>query len=460
MSAFTKVSLGATPRYYEIKLTDGDFDLNRSFRFAAVTADAVMPDDYVLGTEALRFDLNNFRFERVTTGSPRKDKHEWQPRISPDGQTVIFKTDKGLVSKNFATGALTTAHETHAPDHTGGSVKSADGSILSLGGAYSAAMIETSGGEYSIVITAKATGKFVTVPTMAAGAFETDSKPLVTAISNDGRFVLYQDFESTFYGDRPADHVVDIVRYTTMQAAKEDRDLVMDIGTMGASKVFVDWGDGSRVTETAGRGATTLMHGYGADGTYHVTLKALCSSTTTQQRTAIVASTANTGEVQQNLSGTAGHDIVLGSPGSDAVALGGGDDIARTGAGDDILRGGLGNDTLIGGSGRDIFIFDTKPNKKTNLDKIVDFNVKEDTIWLDNAIFKKLGTGTEIKPVMLNKAFFIIGNHAKDKNDYIYYDNKTGILSYDADGSGAGAAVELAILTRNLKMTAANFFII
>ena len=36
-------------------------------------------------------------------------------------------------------------------------------------------------------------------------------------------------------------------------------------------------------------------------------------------------------------------------------------------------------------------MFDTKLNKKTNLDKIADFNVKDDSIWLDNAIFKKLG---------------------------------------------------------------------
>ena len=40
------------------------------------------------------------------------------------------------------------------------------------------------------------------------------------------------------------------------------------------------------------------------------------------------------------------------------------------------------------------------------------------------------------------------------------YDKKTGILSYDADGSGRGKAVEFAKLAKNLKMTEKDFFVI
>ncbi|MGO4572868.1 M10 family metallopeptidase C-terminal domain-containing protein, partial [Microvirga sp. 2TAF3] len=75
-----------------------------------------------------------------------------------------------------------------------------------------------------------------------------------------------------------------------------------------------------------------------------------------------------------------------------------GKDLLKGGSGSDKLYGGLGNDVLTGGAGKDIFVFDTKPNKKTNLDTITDFNVKDDTIWLDNAVFKKLGKGSEAKP--------------------------------------------------------------
>ena len=74
------------------------------------------------------------------------------------------------------------------------------------------------------------------------------------------------------------------------------------------------------------------------------------------------------------------------------------------GTGNDILSGGLGKDFLTGGKGKDTFVFDTKASK-SNADKITDFNVKDDTIGLENAIFTKLG-----KPGTLNKSFFTIGS--------------------------------------------------
>ena len=116
---------------------------------------------------------------------------------------------------------------------------------------------------------------------------------------------------------------------------------------------------------------------------------------------------------------------------------------------------------LTGGKGKDIFVVDTKANTKANLDKIMDFSVKDDTIWLDNKYFTKLGkAGTPTKPKQLNKDFFTIGTKAKDKNDYLVYDNKKGVLYYDADGSGRGKAVEIATLSKNLKMTYKDFFVI
>ena len=129
--------------------------------------------------------------------------------------------------------------------------------------------------------------------------------------------------------------------------------------------------------------------------------------------------------------------------------------------GNDTIYGKLGNDLLTGQSGQDIFVFDTKPNKKTNLDTITDFNVADDTLWLDNKYFKKLGKkGSEASPAKLNKKFFKVADKAKDKDDYLVYNKKTGILSYDADGSGAGKAVEIAKLSKNLKLTAADFFVV
>lgn len=130
-------------------------------------------------------------------------------------------------------------------------------------------------------------------------------------------------------------------------------------------------------------------------------------------------------------------------------------------AGGNKLKGGFGNDILSGGKGKDWFVFDTQYDKALNRDKILDFNVKDDGIYLDNAIFKKLGKkGTEKKPVTLNSKFFKIGTKAADKDDYLVYNKKTGVLSYDADGSGKGKAVEIAQLSKNLKMTYADFLVI
>ncbi|MGO4573410.1 cadherin domain-containing protein, partial [Microvirga sp. 2TAF3] len=106
------------------------------------------------------------------------------------------------------------------------------------------------------------------------------------------------------------------------------------------------------------------------------------------------------------LVGDKNPEVTAGSSANDVFKGGKGNDRLGGGAGNDKLWGGLGNDVLTGGAGKDIFVFGTKPNKKSNFDKIADFSVKDDTLWLDNAVFKKLGKGTELKPGKLNKGFF------------------------------------------------------
>jgi VCBS repeat-containing protein len=153
-------------------------------------------------------------------------------------------------------------------------------------------------------------------------------------------------------------------------------------------------------------------------------------------------------------------ETVTGTGTADILTGGAGKDVFKGGAGDDKVSGGAGNDTLWGEKGKDVFVFDTtlgtsSTDRRVNFDTIKDFSVRDDSIHLDNAIFKKLG-----KVGQLNKSYFTIGDKAKDKNDYIVYNSKTGVLSYDADGSGKGKAVEFAQLSRNLKMTEKDFFVI
>ena len=137
-----------------------------------------------------------------------------------------------------------------------------------------------------------------------------------------------------------------------------------------------------------------------------------------------------------------------------------GNDGANTlsaGAGNDRIDGNLGNDLLTGGAGRDMFVFDTKLNAKTNLDRITDFNVKDDTIELENAIFTRLKkTGVLAKTSLAVNAL----GKALDKDDFIVYNSKTGALSYDADGNGKAAAIQFATLQKGLALTSLDFMVV
>ena len=105
-------------------------------------------------------------------------------------------------------------------------------------------------------------------------------------------------------------------------------------------------------------------------------------------------------------------------------------------------------------------MLDTKENRTKNLDKIVDYRTKDDTIWLDNAVFTKLGKGTPAKPTKLAKDAFWTGAKARDREDRIVYDKKTGSLYYDKDGTGGSAQVKIATLTNKTKLAYHDFYVI
>jgi serralysin len=119
------------------------------------------------------------------------------------------------------------------------------------------------------------------------------------------------------------------------------------------------------------------------------------------------------------------------------------------------ISGDLGNDTLTGDAGADAFRFNTALNASTNVDTITDFAVGTDHIELDDDVFTHAGVvGT------LAAGAFYVGSAAHDASDRIIYDPVTGNLYYDADGTGAGAAVLFAHLQTGLAPTNADFQII
>ncbi|PVE26385.1 hypothetical protein DC522_01085 [Microvirga sp. KLBC 81] len=123
------------------------------------------------------------------------------------------------------------------------------------------------------------------------------------------------------------------------------------------------------------------------------------------------------------------------------------------GKGNDYLNGGLGNDRLTGGDGQDTFAFSSKLSPK-NVDWLVDFKHSDDTIRLSKAIFSKLKKG------ILSEDAFCIGAKAHHKSDRIIFNEKTGALSYDADGSDTKyAAVKFAQLNPKTLLNADDFLI-
>ncbi|MBB3019114.1 Ca2+-binding RTX toxin-like protein [Microvirga lupini] len=146
----------------------------------------------------------------------------------------------------------------------------------------------------------------------------------------------------------------------------------------------------------------------------------------------------------KTISGTSSSNSLTGTSGNDLIDGKGGDDK---------IWAKNGSDVLIGGAGKDTFTFDTTPSSK-NVDVIVDFNVADDTIRLNDTAFTKLSYGK------LSAGSFVVGTKASDSNDRIIYDSNTGALSYDADGSGSGAAVKFAVIENHAKLTAADFLVI
>ncbi len=124
--------------------------------------------------------------------------------------------------------------------------------------------------------------------------------------------------------------------------------------------------------------------------------------------------------------------------------------------GNNHLVGRGGNDTIWGRDGNDTFAFDTMLNAATNVDRIMDFNPAGEGIYLDDAIFSNLSR--PVDGVLLDNEFRIEAA-ALDADDRIIYNNLTGALSYDSDGTGAAAAVQFAIVTAGLDVTRNDFYI-
>lgn len=168
------------------------------------------------------------------------------------------------------------------------------------------------------------------------------------------------------------------------------------------------------------------------------------------------AALSGTGNSLNNsIDGNDGNNVLSGMAGDDGINGGKGIDTIYGGIGRDNIHGELGNDIIYGGSQQDFFYFDTTLNPLNNIDQLKDFDPNGDgdygdLIVLDKTIFTKLSSINDWSGFNANFFKANANGVSVDSNDYIVLDNtgaNAGSLYYDADGSGAGAAIKFAEIT-------------
>ncbi|MBD2676109.1 MULTISPECIES: hypothetical protein [Nostoc] len=136
----------------------------------------------------------------------------------------------------------------------------------------------------------------------------------------------------------------------------------------------------------------------------------------------------------ENVTGTAGNDVITGN------------------AGNNTLIGGGGADVLVGGAGNDRFTF---LNPAEGVDIITDFASAPDTIAVSAS-----GFGGGLTTGVLSGLQFFLGTSATTAAHRFIYNTLTGGLFFDVDGTGAAAQQQIASLTFAPTLTSSDIEVI
>lgn len=151
------------------------------------------------------------------------------------------------------------------------------------------------------------------------------------------------------------------------------------------------------------------------------------------------------------------REVVTGTSGDNLIRGGAGNDIFDGAGGNDTLSGGGDRDQLTGGAGQDVFLFDSWLTT-VNIDLILDFSaVDGDKIHLSRSAFL---TFSPLDLGMLTTSAFHLGVEATSPDHRIIYDQVSGKLYYDPNGTGAGAPIHFATLANKAALSASDFLIV
>ena len=155
------------------------------------------------------------------------------------------------------------------------------------------------------------------------------------------------------------------------------------------------------------------------------------------------------------IAGGSGNNNIssTGATSKDWINAGLGNDTVNGNQGDDYIIGGAGVDSLTGGAGADTFLYYENTEGQ---DTITDFATASDCLAFrgntsGGSTFFNFAPGSSLT---LGTNFITSGAAATNAvPTFIYFG---GVLSYDADGTGGGAAVNIATLTSSPTLAASD----
>ncbi|HEV2565366.1 MAG TPA: hypothetical protein VGU19_09805 [Microvirga sp.] len=406
--------------------------------FASMGRKLVPGEDTNEAYDIFRKDLQTGAIVRVSTSRTGElsdyEGHSRAPQISPDGRYIIFESK----AKNLVPNDTNNAQDIFRKDMV--------------------------------------TGEIVRLSATANGAqgqgTAADADSYNPRFSADGRYVSFDSYSGLVPHDNNIRDVfvVDTLLKDNFGAVNAQQFVELSFGVGQASSVSIAWGDGTSSTVVPAGGIASFSHIYATPGTKTAVVTV---SEGGQTRSVSYSVDLASGQIARNtttdtqtdggpdvVTGTGGTDVLTGDDFGNSLIGGAGNDILNGQAGHDRLVGGAGKDVLTGGVGQDVFVFDTRPNARTNVDRIVDFRYRDDSFQLDNKVFTKLGSGTPSKPKKFKSDMFVESKKAQDREDRIVYDKKTGALYYDQDGTGSKAQVKIATLGNKSKLYYHDFFVI